>query len=253
MRAAVIALPIFLAGAVAMSAALVASPGRAEEPVPEEAPVSEPAAPTIYKWIDEHGIAHYTTDRKRIPDRLRDKIGRPAPPREEVARPLVEDVAVQEAIDGPLVEEAPVEEAVAPPEAPPRAPAPDPGEQWAVRDRSYERPGDAWDAADDYGDAPTLKPTTEEDVESAAEAPDTQVVDRRQQLAELDERIALLETDIAANEEALKALITLSVPEGGGAIAMADDAQFREIAGRLPGLLADLRALQDEREQLEAP
>jgi hypothetical protein len=30
-----------------------------------EAGAGEPAGPTIYKWIDEHGIAHYTTDFER--------------------------------------------------------------------------------------------------------------------------------------------------------------------------------------------
>jgi hypothetical protein len=30
--------------------------------------------PVIYKWVDEHGIAHYTTDRNRIPSSLRDRV-----------------------------------------------------------------------------------------------------------------------------------------------------------------------------------
>jgi chaperonin cofactor prefoldin len=34
----------------------------------------EPGRPTIYKWVDENGIAHYTTDRKRVPKNLRNKI-----------------------------------------------------------------------------------------------------------------------------------------------------------------------------------
>lgn len=32
------------------------------------------AAPEIYKWVDEHGIAHYTTDKKRIPRSLRKRL-----------------------------------------------------------------------------------------------------------------------------------------------------------------------------------
>jgi len=46
--------------------ALVASAGQgaaAEEP-----------APAIYKWVDQNGIAHYTTDRSRVPSNLRDRI-----------------------------------------------------------------------------------------------------------------------------------------------------------------------------------
>lgn len=30
--------------------------------------------PTIYKWVDEHGVAHYTTDRGRIPSAIRDRV-----------------------------------------------------------------------------------------------------------------------------------------------------------------------------------
>ncbi len=30
--------------------------------------------PVIYKWVDEHGIAHYTTDRNRIPAAIRDRV-----------------------------------------------------------------------------------------------------------------------------------------------------------------------------------
>ena len=37
-----------------------------------------PSVPKIYKWIDENGIAHYTTDVERIPKSIRDQIGRGA-------------------------------------------------------------------------------------------------------------------------------------------------------------------------------
>ncbi len=56
----------------ALLAALV-TPARADE-APEV---------VIYKWVDENGIAHYTTDRERIPASLRDRIPEPAPPRDE--------------------------------------------------------------------------------------------------------------------------------------------------------------------------
>lgn len=29
--------------------------------------------PRIYRWVDENGIAHYTTDLERVPDELRDQ------------------------------------------------------------------------------------------------------------------------------------------------------------------------------------
>jgi len=35
---------------------------------------AEEPEPTIYKWVDQNGIAHYTTDRKRVPSNLRNRI-----------------------------------------------------------------------------------------------------------------------------------------------------------------------------------
>jgi hypothetical protein len=47
----------------------------------------EPGRPTIYKWVDENGIAHYTTDRKRVPKNLRNKIRNVDEMRAEQAAP----------------------------------------------------------------------------------------------------------------------------------------------------------------------
>ncbi len=52
----------------------LAAPAGAEGEAPEV---------VIYKWVDENGIAHYTTDRERIPSSLRDRIPEQAPPRDE--------------------------------------------------------------------------------------------------------------------------------------------------------------------------
>jgi len=62
----------------------VAAGGRAEQP-------------TIYKWVDANGVAHYTTDRNRIPSSIRDRIEQrqpvipaapaPAPPPDQAAAP----------------------------------------------------------------------------------------------------------------------------------------------------------------------
>ena len=35
--------------------------------------------PVIYKWVDSNGVAHYTTDKKRIPSAIRDRIERSEP------------------------------------------------------------------------------------------------------------------------------------------------------------------------------
>jgi hypothetical protein len=43
---------------------------------------ARPAAaeqPAIYKWVDEHGVAHYTTDRERIPAAIRNRIEQRGP------------------------------------------------------------------------------------------------------------------------------------------------------------------------------
>jgi hypothetical protein len=37
---------------------------------------AEEGRPSIYKWVDENGVAHYTTDPERIPERLRERIRR---------------------------------------------------------------------------------------------------------------------------------------------------------------------------------
>ena len=229
MRAAGMALPLCLCLAVALSAvpAIWTTAAEGSEPEEGEAGAGESATPTIYKWIDEHGIAHYTTDFERIPEGLRKRAGPLGPPNAALTRTPVE--------------------AGAPARRVPSAVGADDGERWAVRDRSFDRPRDTWDEGDPYGN------TLPEPGANDAFASDSGQQEQRRQLEDLDQRIASLRTDIAANEEALKALISVPVAEGGGSLAMADDPHFREIADRLPKLLGDLSALEDERAQLEAP
>jgi hypothetical protein len=52
--------------------ALAASGAAAEDEAPG-------ARPRIYRWVDDNGIAHYTTDPERIPAALRSRIAEPAP------------------------------------------------------------------------------------------------------------------------------------------------------------------------------
>lgn len=61
--------PALVATALLLAGTAAIAPGaRAEQPV-------------IYKWVDEHGVAHYTTDRERIPAAIRDRVlqGTPSP------------------------------------------------------------------------------------------------------------------------------------------------------------------------------
>jgi len=223
------ALPLCLAVAISAVPVIWKTAARAAE---SEASSDERPAPTIYKWVDEHGIAHYTTDFERIPEALRDRVGRLGPPDASVRRHRIEADAPTRTI----------------------RPAPEAGarEEWVVRDRTLERPTDVWDEGDPYAEIVGAEMVSQDPGQDAF-ASVAEEEARRQQLEELGERIASLRTDIAASEEALKVLVAIPVPEGGGPLAMADDPAFREIAGRLPDLLADLRALEDEREQLEAP
>jgi hypothetical protein len=86
--------------------------------------------------------------------------------------------------------------------------------------------------ADAAARAPAPAPTTAAGSVSAASAAET---DREQQLA----------AAIAADEEALKALI--SAPTADGAPTLADSPELREIARRLPELQAELSALRERR------
>jgi hypothetical protein len=223
MRAALyLAVALGTAPAIWIAAAGATEPDESEE-AEGQAATDESPAPTIYKWIDEHGVAHYTTDRDRIPGELRNRVGKLGPPDAALKRRPVKASA-------PPVREF------------------DDGEHWAARDRSFERPRDAWDEGDPYGNLP-LPVSGEGDVFMS----EAEQEERRQRLEDIDDRIASLQTDIAASEEALKALLVIPVLEGGGPLAMADDPTFREVADRLPKLLSDLRALEDERAELQAP
>lgn len=92
------------------------------------AATEDASQPQIFKWVDEHGIAHYTTDKKRIPRDIRRR--------------------VQSLGDTPAVAAAPspqpVEELVGPlPEAP------DHPESWVSRNASPRLSGEALEAREE--------------------------------------------------------------------------------------------------------
>jgi hypothetical protein len=251
MRAARIALPLCLALSLGAAPAIWATASGAAESEESEGEAATDAAPapTIYKWIDEHGVAHYTTDRDQIPREVRNKVGKLGPPDAALRRTPVEasapPIPTQPVPDFDDGEQPPL------PTRPVRryeAQKYEDGEQWAVRDRTFERPRDAWDEGDPYASFPSSELGEDETFVSEVE-----LEERRQRLEDIEQAIASLQTDIAASEEALKALLVIPVLEGGGPLAMADDPTFREAADRLPELLSDLRALEDERAELQAP
>jgi hypothetical protein len=203
-----------LACAAACAALLLAAPAlpvRAQGAQAQDGAAAEKPRPRVYRWIDENGIAHYTTDPDRIPSRLRNAVGLPPPGEATTAPP-------------------PVPSPAAPAAAPAAAATSNPL---------------GMDASPATAAAPALSPNGDfEEGPAPGEAAGAQ-------RADLDARIATLQAEIAADEEAIQAMISAAEP-GPGALA-ADDPAFREIAMRLPKRLADLRALEQERARLGEP
>ncbi|MCP3984944.1 MAG: hypothetical protein GY723_11180 [bacterium] len=79
-------------------------------------------SPRIYRWIDENGIAHYTTERERIPAALRNRVGG-----------LGQDKPARATYGGP-------------------------SDAWAGRDRAVEVDPDGWY---EEGDAPYTDPAVQ--------------------------------------------------------------------------------------------
>jgi hypothetical protein len=171
----------------------------------------EPTPPRIYRWVDENGIAHYTTEAERIPKSLRRRFGLPAQPLE------------RESLDA----RAP---AAAAPPTPGRGP-----DAWAAQEKSAAPPAPASCRGAAGGDIPRG---------GRPDSPRRPTADR---LAS-SSRIAELSAAVAADEDTLAAFI--GEPGQGDAIELADKPEFREIAGRLPRRLEELEALRSERDAL---
>jgi hypothetical protein len=177
--------------------------------------------PHIYRWVDENGIAHYTTDPERIPKSLRRRYGLPAEPMHN------------EQLDARAPAAAP------PPPAPTSAPDAWAGEEKTEPPAPPPRASAAPEAGADWHDAPTA--------DVAAAGPAAGSGDR---LAQVELRIAELSASIAADEDALSGWI--GDPNAGDAVELGDKPEFREIAKRLPKRIQELEALQKERDALES-
>jgi hypothetical protein len=233
-----------LAFAAALGVSLAAAGARGEE--------AAPAPPTIYKWVDANGIAHYTTDLGRVPRSVRGSVralgGTSASPSDGFA---ARDVA--------------------PPDPADAAPAPVPQPEWdagtaaaggasggdqtgASAAAAGSQPGDGDDfaATDRPAELPGGEdPTAAAPAPAASAEPPAQAEPAPRRAEDLDARIAALEAEIASDEEALKTLLAAPAPADPGVIAY--DLSFREVAERLPKRLAELRTLQSERAQLDQP
>jgi hypothetical protein len=201
-------LPALVACAVALAPALA--------PAAEETP----APPRIYRWVDENGVAHYTTDEDRIPSSLRRRFGLPTQPLE------------REPLDAGAPEVPPV----------PRAEPPATRDAWVSQERSETPPVDAAPPAP--GAETSLPPGAEASLPPVA----ANAADDAERLAQIELRIAELSAAIAADEDALSAWI--GDPAGGDAVEVGQKPEFREIAKRLPKRIQELEALRRERDAL---
>jgi len=186
--------------------------------------------PRIYRWIDENGVAHYTTDPDRIPGGLRGPVRRDASvpdPAREAQAPAAEPEAAPREVATPTRRTPPTEV-----------------ESWARRDRPTGVAEDVW--SEGGAETPALAATAP--APSPQERAREEAVER-ERLDEIETRIDELEAEVAAHEDALKSFI--SAPESEGPLARSGDPEFRAIAERLPQHLAELRALREERASLE--
>jgi hypothetical protein len=183
----------------------------------------EAPPPRIYRWVDENGIAHYTTDPERIPKSLRRRYGLPAEPLRneplDARAPAPSPVAPSGPDAWASQEKGETPEPPRAVAAPAPAPAPADGTEWNAG------------AATDVAAGPP----------AAGGASD--------RLSQIELRIAELSASIAADEDKLSGWI--GDPAAGDVITLADQPEFREIAQRLPERIQELEALQRERDALQ--
>jgi hypothetical protein len=175
----------------------------------------EEASPRIYRWVDENGIAHYTTDPDRIPASLRRRYGLPAEPLRSAPLDAHAPASAQPAPAAP--------EAWAGQEKGDAPPAPTPAERTAGAEEGMGEP-------------------------SASATADVAAGPAADRLSQIELRIAELSASIAADEDALSAWI--GDPTAGDPIELGAKPEFREIAQRLPIRIQELEALQRERDAL---
>ena len=230
--------------------------GWGEPEVPTQGESEGP--PTIYKWVDEHGIPHYTTDRDAIPAPLRDRVR---------VRPRIAPAPAQPPAPAP-----PPARAVDPrPEAGAEAAAGTAGEGVEVdrEDGGAEQDGTQRDAAgapaaSNGGGAPG--PAAEEESWASRNAPQRPLAGdaegeprRNAAVARLDGQIAALEKQLMAREEELLALLGTQGEVGAADAAtpavveeamLADNPELRSLSTQLPALQRQLRALRARRKAL---
>ncbi len=200
------------------------------------------ASGEVFRWVDELGVTHFTTDRDAIPSSYRDEaieIGKLPSPAPRRAAPAP----------------APVPEASAPPESPPQARAPETSAP-PTAEPAAAPVESAWPAPD-IAPAPTAARATPPppDAPATPEAPATPALAAPPAFPGPPPRTALppddpraseaaeLEAQIASDREKLRQMISTKRWDSA---ELASDPEIREIAERLPRLQAQLAALQAE-------
>jgi hypothetical protein len=227
--------PFLLASLLLLPLGAVGADDEAEQEVRE--------APSIYKWIDENGIAHYTTDRSRIPSGLRRRIEQ----LDSSPKPLAREeatAAAPEFDEGEATGAAAGATAAAASTRSKRKPRGDSFDAWASRNRPATIERDAWDDGtfssdpDAPGEAAPPPLTAEEIAALDAER------------EEIDSRIIELEAEVTVTEDVLKEWVSVS---GVNPLEREDDGSFRAAAQLLPQQLAELAALRERLVELETP
>ena len=228
--------------------------------------------PTVYRWLDESGVAHYTTQRSRIPSEFRDaaqEVGATssppqaatpslpaAPPPAQAATPSTSPAA---AAPPPVAAPPPSGPRVTPEgdfEEPPlgsHGAAPTSGASPSTRERDADvaapPPGLVRGTSGSRGAPPTASPSATASVPrepSVAPSPLSAT-----DASALDDRIALLEEQVSRDQAAIQSI--LGEPRESDGARLADRPDLREIAGRLPKLQADLKALRAQRARQTGP
>ena len=185
--------------------------------------------PTIYKWIDTNGIAHYTTDYGSIPRSLR-----------STARQLQASSSDDGFESGAAASTPSGRSGRGTP-----ARSGSEADRWAESDRPRtwedgESDGTLWDDGDEI----RPEPDPREEIEMSR-------AERDAMRRDIDDRISELEADIEADERMLKLYVSAPAPDDPSELAF--DPTFREVAQRLPSLLTELRSLEAERAELDRP
>ena len=224
-------------------------------------------APTIYKWVDENGIAHYTTDRDRIPSAIRDRVESVAEKpsaktpdvagqanREDMLRDSVRTTPTAGAATTPVAMSAPapnVETIAAPSAAPTPTPAATPSDTEADAEAKTEAATEV-ETTEIASPAPIEQDLRDESSAVSAPPPAAPIeLDPKEQAAvtELDQQIDGVKAEIAQREETLAALI--STADEQRTTPLVDDPAFREISQRLPKLQAELQTLRERRNKIQ--